>query len=101
MIVDRNKPHPQEGKKTLQIVAGFPIVAAKSGQVLDHDAIHFPGPYIIHQPFKLRAVKVCPRPSVVAVEVIELHIRLAVDVALNQFPLGGYRVRSGLSAVLH
>mgnify|MGYP006990155225 CR=1 FL=1 len=40
VVVDGDKTNVQEGKNPLQIVAGFPVVAAKPGQILYHDAVY-------------------------------------------------------------
>ena len=75
-VVDRYESNPKEREDTLQVVAGFLVVAAEAGKVLDHDAVDGSFPHLIHHLFKLRAVKVRPCSPVVTEQRHKLHVVL-------------------------
>lgn len=101
IVIDCNESYPKEWKDTLQVIAGFLIIAAKSGEVFHHNAVNLAFPHQIHQLLKLRTRKISTAAPIVTEQTHQLHIRLFRDVAADQGFLSLQRIRAGLASVLH
>lgn len=87
MIVDCNEPDIQEGEHLFQIVAGFNIVSAKSGQILDNDAVDFSCLHIIHHSGKFWPRKVSSCVTIIHIGIHQHEIRSGNDIVQQHFLL--------------
>ena len=101
VVVDSHEPDAQKREDPQQVVAGFVVVTAEAGQVLDHDAVNLPAAYIFHHALKIRAVEVGSGVPVIAVDLHQPQVGLTLNICQNQVSLPLNRVRAGLAAVLN
>ena len=90
----------QHRKNRFQIVACFNVVTTKAGQILNHNALDFPCPHILHHTLKLRAVKVCSCKSIVHIGIRQSQPWMFLDITMDLQNLRIQGIFCFMSAVL-